>query len=188
LHGFLHGGLIVDGGRRDDGGIPPLLARLRLPETWRILVILPPGPAGRHGPAERAAFKNLPAFPASLTDRLCRLVLLGILPAAAEDDLKQFGAALESLQNQVGNLFAPVQGGIHATPLADSIVAYLRSTNLHGVGQSSWGPALYAFSDKGPDEREAVRQDLLERFSLEPASVFWTTPRTSAATILSASS
>jgi beta-RFAP synthase len=181
LHGFLHGGLIVDGGRRDDEGIPPLIARLNLPSTWRTLVVLPPGPSGRHGPAERAAFKNLPAFPASLTDRLCRLVLLGILPAAAEGDLNQFGSALESLQNQVGSLFAPVQGGIHATPLADSIVAHLRSIDLHGVGQSSWGPALYAFSDNGPHEREAVRQDLLDRFSLESASVFWTTPRTSAA-------
>jgi beta-RFAP synthase len=181
LHGFLHGGLIVDGGRRSEDGIPPLLARLDLPSDWRALVILPPGPAGRHGPAERAAFNDLPAFPDALTNRLCRLVLLGILPAVAEGDLARFGVALEALQDQVGTLFAPVQGGVYATPLSDAIVSHLRSSNFHGVGQSSWGPALYAFSDKAPVERERLRRDIVVRFSLNDTSVFWTRPCTTAA-------
>lgn len=181
LHGFLQGGLIVDGGRRDDDGTPPLLARFDLPSDWRVLVVLPPGPAGRSGPAEQFAFANLPAFPDALTDRLCRLVLLGILPAVVEHDLTRFGSALEALQDGVGSLFAPVQGGVYATPLSESIVASLRSSGLHGVGQSSWGPALYAFSNKNPVEREVLRQQLITRFSLNPATLFWSKSRTASA-------
>src|SRR5205823_2425989 len=41
LHGFDRGGLVVDGGRRSDDGIPPLLAHLDFPDDWAVLVILP---------------------------------------------------------------------------------------------------------------------------------------------------
>ncbi len=45
LHGFEHGGLIVDGGRRNEADVPPLLARLPFPEVWSILVVQPQGQA-----------------------------------------------------------------------------------------------------------------------------------------------
>ena len=50
LHGFLHGGLIVDGGRRDEVHPPPLVVQMPFPEEWSILIVQPPGPRGRHGP------------------------------------------------------------------------------------------------------------------------------------------
>ena len=37
LHGFQHGGLIVDGGRKREGAVPPLLARASFPDDWQIL-------------------------------------------------------------------------------------------------------------------------------------------------------
>ena len=52
LHGFVHGGLIVDGGRRQSGGIPPLLVRQDFPPDWGILVVIPGPFQGLHGPAE----------------------------------------------------------------------------------------------------------------------------------------
>jgi beta-RFAP synthase len=41
LHGFVHGGLIVDGGRCNPEGIPPLLSHVNFPPEWAILVIQP---------------------------------------------------------------------------------------------------------------------------------------------------
>ena len=116
LHGFLHGGLLVDGGHRAATDIPPLVARMDFPPDWSILIIQPPGPKGRHGHDEIAAFAELPPFPERVTERLCRLVLLDILSAVAERDLTAFGAALSELQHHVGTAFAPAQGGVYASP------------------------------------------------------------------------
>ena len=66
------------------------VARLPFPEDWSILVVRPPGESGLHGPDESRAFANLPPFTQDVTDSLCRLVLLEILPAVIERDLRGF--------------------------------------------------------------------------------------------------
>ena len=107
LHGFQHGGLIVDGGRKREGDIPPLLARASFPEEWSILIVQPPGVGGLHGSDESYAFSKLPPISRDAVDALCRLVLLEILPAVLEHDLEAFGAGLGELQERVGAAFAP---------------------------------------------------------------------------------
>ncbi len=183
LHGFALGGLIVDGGRGPASAIPPLLARLPFPPDWAVLVAIPPQPTGLHGPGELRAFADLPPFPDALTDRLCRLVLLGLLPAVIERDLPGFSAALEELQERVGQGFAPAQGGTFARPELEAIVAGLRAEGLLGVGQSSWGPTVYGFSDAPPDRRRATLAAVLDRLALPPGSAFWTRASASGATI-----
>lgn len=175
LHGFAQGGLIVDGGRRSETGIPPLLAHLDFPAEWSVLVILPARLSGLHGPEEVQAFAQLPPIPEAVTDRLCRLVLLGLLPAVLERDLPTFGAVLSELQQEVGRGFAPAQGGTFARPELATIVSALQAMGLHGAGQSSWGPTLYAFSDEPPEARAAIVAQVRERFGLAADSVFWTT-------------
>ncbi|HEV3164491.1 MAG TPA: beta-ribofuranosylaminobenzene 5'-phosphate synthase family protein [Isosphaeraceae bacterium] len=176
LHGFLCGGLLVDGGRRtsETAGIPPLLSRLEFPSDWSILVVLPATNPGLHGPYELQAFAHLPPILDSVTDRLCRLVLLGLLPAVAERDLPQFDAALTELQRLVGQSFAPAQGGIYAHADLEPIVASMRSEGLRGVGQSSWGPALYGFSAEPAEARMEILKTLRERFDLTADAAFWT--------------
>ncbi len=78
------------------------------------------------------------------TEALCRLVLLGMLPALAEHDLAAFGEALYDFNRRVGEMFAPWQGGLYAHPRSAELVKALRSAGVHGVGQSSWGPTVYA--------------------------------------------
>ena len=174
LHGFRRGGLIVDGGRGPAGGMPPLLAHVPFPPDWSILIVTPGGRPGLHGPEEASAFARLPSIPNSITDRLCRAVLLGIMPAVIERDLEAFGRSLTELQEQVGLCFAPAQGGPLATPHSTDIVAFLRESGLHGVGQSSWGPTLYGFSTQSSSVRERITGNLLARFTLEPEAVRWT--------------
>ncbi len=175
LHGFVHGGLIVDGGRRDEAHPPPLVARIPFPDDWSILIVQPPGPRGRHGPDELQAFSDLPPLPNRITERLCRLVLLGILPAVVEHrDLPAFGAALGELQAHIGAAFAPVQGSAYATVQSESIITDLGRLGLHGAGQSSWGPTLYAFGVGSESERDVVASRLRERYGLYPSAVTWT--------------
>jgi beta-RFAP synthase len=176
LHGFHRGGLIVDGGHRlmGDATTPPLLCRHDFPADWSILVVIPPIESGLFGADESRAFAALPPFPETLVDRLCRLVLLGLLPAVVERDLTSFGAALDELQHRVGEAFAPAQGGAYAHPSLADVVAWLRRQGLQGVGQSSWGPTLYGFLLADEPRREAIAHNLREAFGLPPDTVFWT--------------
>jgi beta-RFAP synthase len=174
LHGFVQGGLIVDGGRRADDSPPPLVARLPFPADWSILLVQPPGPRGRHGSAEVRAFAELPPLPDRIADRLCRLVLLGILPAVAQGELNEFDQALRELQHHIGSAFAPWQGGLFASPQSALLTAQMRDLGLVAAGQSSWGPTLYAFGLLSERERDDVAAQLLDRHGLDPATVRWT--------------
>jgi beta-ribofuranosylaminobenzene 5'-phosphate synthase len=174
LHGFLHGGLIVDGGRLDEAHPPPLLTRIPFPEDWSVLIVQLAGTPGRHGSDEIHAFSSLPPLPDTVTERLCRLVLLGILPAVIERDLPSFGAAVSELQHRVGTAFAPIQGGVYATAQSQAIIFELAELGLVGAGQSSWGPTLYAFGSLSESERIAVSARLSEKFSIGPNRLIWT--------------
>jgi beta-RFAP synthase len=174
LHGFHHGGLIVDGGRKHNADIPPLLARLRFPDDWSVLIVQPEGVGGLHGIDESQAFAKLPPISRSAGDSLCRLVLLEILPAVLEHDLNAFGSALGELQERVGAAFATAQGGVYATPHAADIVNELKNLGFAGAGQSSWGPTLYAFSERPRKEIDLLAEELRSRFALARSSVFCT--------------
>jgi beta-RFAP synthase len=174
LHGFVHGGLIVDGGHAQAPGVPPLVARSVFPEDWGILLVQPPGPRGRHGPEEAHSFARIPPMPERVTERLCRLVLLGILPALAERNLRDFGEALSEFQRRVGEEFATLQGGPFSSPMAEAIVMELGRLGLVGAGQSSWGPTLYGFSESARPRRDRISALLTEAFPIDPSGVRWT--------------
>ena len=142
VHGFAQGGFLVEAGKRSEE-VSPLVARLAFPEEWRIVIAIPPAEVGLFGESEREAFRELLGRPA-LTDALCRLVLLGMLPALIERDLDTFGEALYDFNARAGEVFAPVQGGTYAGRRVEEIVTLVRRLGVRGVGQSSWGPAVFA--------------------------------------------
>lgn len=141
---FEAGGVMLDGGRGDADAPPPVLSRLPFPEEWRILLISDRARRGVHGERERTAIARLPAFPAERAAHLCRLALMVALPALAEGDLARFGGAVAELQREVGDHFAPAQGGRFASPAVARALAWLESEGVAGVGQSSWGPTGFA--------------------------------------------
>jgi beta-ribofuranosylaminobenzene 5'-phosphate synthase len=147
VHGFSRGGFLVDGGKRSGTALAPLVARMEFPADWRILVVVPEQLTGLHGSGEQAAFARL-AAPPGTTEILCRLVLLGMLPALAERDLEAFGAALFDFNARVGEVFAPEQSGTWAHPFVEGCIEFLRGLGVRGVGQSSWGPTVFAVSDE----------------------------------------
>ena len=173
LHGFQHGGLIVDGGRRNDADIPPLLARLPFPADWSILIVRPRGESGLHGPDENRAFDSLPACSRTVTDSLCRLVLLEILPAVIERDLPAFGAALGELQAHVGACFAPAQGGIYAARRRSD---RRRATEprIRRRGAELVGSDTLRLLGMGEPELCRHAEQLRQQFGLDQKSVFQT--------------
>ncbi len=145
VHGFAHGGFLVDGGHAGQG-VAPLVARHPFPRTWRIVLALPEAPPGPSGAAEHGLMGAVAANEA-LTGALSRLLLLGVLPALAQADLPTFGEALGEYNARAGELFAAAQGGTYTSPAVAVLVAYLASTGVSGVGQSSWGPCVFAICD-----------------------------------------
>lgn len=168
IHGFEHGGLVVDGGKGPRTRIAPLVARRPFPEHWPIILIRPDVPGGLSGEREKNLFASAARFAPAMTDRLASLVLLGLLPALAEEDGLAFGEALFEFNRTVGECFAFAQGGAYAHPLLGRIVARLRQENIRGVGQSSWGPTLFAVC---PDLERAdwLTRRLAAEFDLDRA-------------------
>jgi beta-RFAP synthase len=159
VYGFGQGGFLVDAGKRDDELLAPLIAHAPFPESWRIVLAMPHHGTGLHSAAEIAAFARLAEVGDMVqTDVLCRLVLLGMLPALAERDIDAFGEALYEFNHRVGELFAGVQGGPYAGQLASALVAFVRQVGVRGVGQSSWGPAIFAVVEDDAQARELARR------------------------------
>lgn len=141
------GGFVLEGGRTSDPDrIAPLLARLPFPAAWRCVVAVPRGQPGLAGDEEAAAFARLPPPGARDVERVAHLVLMQLLPALVEADLAGFGAALGEVQRITGSWFAPAQGGVFAPGETRELVERLREWGAAGVGQSSWGPAVYGIA------------------------------------------
>jgi beta-RFAP synthase len=152
---FALGGFIVEGGRRvGSQEIAPLLARFAIPESWRCVVAVPPGPRGLSGDAEASAFERLPSPPDREVEQVSHLVLMQLLPALVEADLPSFGEALSAVQRLTGAWFAASQGGVFAPGPTERLVADMAAWGAAGVGQSSWGPAAYGLVDSEPAARE----------------------------------
>jgi beta-RFAP synthase len=107
------------------------------------VVAVPDAPPGVSGAAEAEAFARLPPPAAREVERVAHLVLMQLLPALAEADLAAFGSALSEVQRITGGWFAPAQGGTFAPGASAALVRRLAEWGAAGVGQSSWGPAVY---------------------------------------------
>jgi beta-RFAP synthase len=141
---FDDGGLVVEGGRRTESDeCGPLIARVPIPSTWRCVVAIPEGAPGISGAGEAEAFARLPPPPQRDVERVSHIVLMALLPALADADLAGFGRALSEVQEITGRWFASVQGGTFASGPSSDLVRRLAEWGASGVGQSSWGPAVY---------------------------------------------
>lgn len=147
VHGFRHGGFLIDGGKGPGTTLAPLISRHPFPDDWAILLVTPPGPRGLSGDRERAAFTQVGVDPAA-TEALCRLALLDMTPALLEHDLAAFGDALFEFNRRAGLLFQKSQGGPYGSPGAEEMIETLRRHGLRGAGQSSWGPTLFAVGER----------------------------------------
>lgn len=175
VHGFARGGFLVDAGQGEREAVAPLVARMDFPEAWRIVLAIPPGDQGLHGREESEAFRQLAGRRpnSARSESLCRLVLLGMLPALAERDLLAFGEAVHDFNARVGEAFARVQGGTYASPRVAELVAFVRQQGVAGTGQSSWGPTVFAVVEDGERAGDLARR-LRQRFELEASAVIVT--------------
>ena len=156
---FEAGGFIVDAGHPterfttsppDPGEweVPAVVARHDLPADWRFVLVLPDAEPGRSGATEDESMRSVVenADPA-VADELASLLVRRLLPAAAEGRLAAFGDAVGAFGRLNGAWYADEQGGVYRPPAGRLIDALSETPALRGVGQSSWGPAVYGVTD-----------------------------------------
>lgn len=142
---FEGGGFVVDGGKNlKTNTYPPLIYRQPFPKQWRFIVAIPNHDKGLSNSQEIDAFNKLAKMLPEDVGQICRLIMLKLLPALAECDIESFGDALSKIQVLTGNHFSQAQGGTYYSPIAAECLDFLKRSGAYGVGQSSWGPALYA--------------------------------------------
>jgi len=171
IHGFDHGGFLVEGGKREDRAIAPLIFQHPFPPEWRIVVAVPRGECGLHGNAEREAFSRMDTLAAGSEQPLSRLTLIGILPALLEGQFAEFSESLYDFNRLAGELFRTVQGGPYSRA-AGAVVEAMRRLGVMGVGQSSWGPAVFAVTQDA--ESALSLAERLRTSSDLPALDIWT--------------
>jgi len=149
-YGFHLGGFIVDAGRepgKEVGWAPPttrLKQRVALPAAWRFVLVRPANERGLAGASEADAFARLPAVPENVTQVLWRITEEEMLPSIERADCAAFGEAVYRYGRLAGECFAAVQGGPFASAEIARLVEAIRSRDIAGVGQSSWGPTVFA--------------------------------------------
>lgn len=153
------GGFVVDIGHpsaaftpsppeRGNWTVPAVGIRRSIPTDWRFVIVIPEAPAGRSGPAEDDAMRTVvSSADASISDRVARCLVETVLPGLATGATDAFGSGVEAIDRANGEWYADVQDGVYRSPAGEIIETLRESPETAGVGQSSWGPAVWAITD-----------------------------------------
>ncbi|MDM7933774.1 MAG: beta-ribofuranosylaminobenzene 5'-phosphate synthase, partial [Methanothrix sp.] len=171
---FEMGGFIIDGGHTfgpgrektdfrpssASAGIrpPEVIARHDFPSDWRILLAIPNIPQGAHGGRELDIFREYCPLPLNDVHELCYQILVRMIPSVVEEDLDEFGAAVNRIQ-EIG--FKRVEVMLQH-PIVRCLMEEMRAAGAACSGLSSFGPAVYAITDTGSVDIEGAAREVME--------------------------
>ncbi len=158
--GFAHGGLVVDG--QDATGQSILVRHQPLPSTWRVVLVTPVQANKTFGAQEKAAFDQLSTDQERRGQQLEHLLTSAMLPALEIGDFDTFSRTVFEYGKLSGEYYAKVQGGVYNGPVITAVVDTLRQLGAQGVGQSSWGPAVFAWC-QDPSRANHLMQRVRDR-------------------------
>jgi beta-RFAP synthase len=145
VHGYFRGGLIYENSQQP---VPlnPLQRRLELPADWSVGLFWPKRETERvSGEIERRHFRRLGSASNGRRGKLRSAIVSRILPAAEAGDFEAFADAVQRYNRDSGLLFAPIQQGPYNGPEVDEVIRWLLQSGARGIGQSSWGPGVFAW-------------------------------------------
>ena len=145
-HGFAEGGFLLDQGKSADEPIASLDFQIDFPRDWPIVLLFPDQPSGLAGEQEQAAFEQIPATTLAQHAAMRTIVQERIVPALVQCDYEQFAEAVFEFGHRSGLYFEAVQGGAYNGSAVRALVDHVRETGVPAVGQSSWGPCVFAIT------------------------------------------
>lgn len=158
---FESGGFIVDSGRRSVGpnvvgGPPSVIFRHDFPDDWCFVIAVPQTGEGLSGREEDYAMSRLRPSK-RLSEEICRLTQMKLLPALIDREIVEFGEAMTEIDVRTGMYFEQVQGGIYKQPIIKDLAGFMFGCGVHGVGQSSWGPTVYGLVEEHAAQSVAAK-------------------------------
>lgn len=156
---FLYGGLAVDTGvpLGQVGTIPKPLALVKFPRSWYVVIAIPEGGGLREEEEEPHLRSPTPVDEQGDLYRALVYVLSGV----KLERLDLFTRGVETIQRVAGNYFSKVQGGVFSSEYGEEIARAMLESGLRGIGQSSWGPTIYGFTDSY-SVAESARRNVLK--------------------------
>lgn len=147
VHGFFHGGLIFESNARPTHTLNPIQQRVELPDHWRVLLLRPATDSPTvSGVQESKQFARVQSG-SMVNDKLISSITDKILPAARAGDFHGFARSVQQYNYASGMLFADAQGGPYNGKVVTDLIEALNSRGAIGVGQSSWGPGVFAWCE-----------------------------------------
>lgn len=162
---FEKGGFLLDGGHKMSAknaflpssfakGVPPapILLDYTFPD-WDIVLAIPPL-KGAHDLYEKDIFAKECPIPLHEVEELSHVIMMQMLPSILENDLETFGRAVNTIQ-EVGFK----RRELNLQPGARKLINVMRDAGAPGAGMSSFGPTVYAITDKPGPVISAVEHD-----------------------------
>lgn len=165
VYGFLSGGFVVERGKQSGEPLSPLDCQVQLPEDWRFVLVRPDLPPGASGAGEHQAFADTPEPTEKHLNDLHDVLRNRLVPAAVNGCVEEFGAAVTQYGRLSGRMFAEAQGGDYNGPVLTACIERMLSAGARGVGQSSWGPTLFAVA-----ESQSAANAFVQRFAAEDST------------------
>ena len=158
VHGYFRGGLIYESSDQV-AALNPVCRRVALPGHWCVAVLRVEGvDHSVFGELEKRKFAEVPPAPASARANLIAMIERDMLPAAEAGDFNSFADAVHTYNAASGVLFESVQCGPYNGPvMGDSVDALVRLGG-RGVGQSSWGPGVFAWFESAAEAGSFVQR------------------------------
>lgn len=145
VHGYFHGGLILEGAATAQV-LSPLRQQVPVSDNWCVALLCPaPSLESVHGELELERFSQLPPADPTVSKELQRIAADELVPSVQAIDFSAFSDAVQRFNRISGLLFASIQGGPYRGPLVTGVVDWLLDHRVEGVGQSSWGPSVFAW-------------------------------------------
>ncbi len=154
LYGFVNGGLILDEGHSPDLERTIRAQSVLVNPAWRVVLITPDEVGSVTGGYEASLMDRVGQTPNPNRERMHEWAKRLMDLAVSSTRFNEFTEVLQAYVDAAGQLFAAGQGGMYNGASVSTAVALAKEAGLRAVGQSSWGPTVFGFSESLRDAEE----------------------------------
>lgn len=144
IAGFEQEGLLIDMGKALGGKRTARVHSIPFPQEWTFVLVEPGEEQGLFGDRERSAFSRLQQVRIETVKHMQRLIQDQIVPAVQLKDFDTFARSLTEYNRLAGTHYHEVQPGDYSSELNATRLELMCQAGAAGLGQSSWGPGLFA--------------------------------------------